>query len=302
MSRGSPEALAIARRPAARPAVGASILHWTRSRKLPTYICLAFVVAFVVTPFLWMLLGSFKPTYELLQQQGQTLWIAHPTLENYQRLFREYDFVRYFLNSLLVATVTAIVATSLSAFAGYSLARFQFPGRSFFGVLILVTQMLPGIAIIIPLFIWFKQFQLIDTYWALLIAYNAFAIPFSTWMLRGFFASIPRELEEAAMIDGAGLIGAFLRIVVPLSLPGLLATGIFAFIVSWHEFLFAVTFTNSAELRTLTVGIAAMRGKDVIDWGLLNAGVVITTIPVAILFAFVQRYLVQGLTAGAVKG
>jgi ABC-type glycerol-3-phosphate transport system permease component len=302
MSRGSPEALAIARRPAAHPAVGASILHWTRSRKLPTYICLAFVVAFVVTPFLWMLLGSFKPTYELLQQQGQTLWIAHPTLENYQRLFREYDFVRYFLNSLLVATVTAIVATSLSAFAGYSLARFQFPGRSFFGVLILVTQMLPGIAIIIPLFIWFKQFQLIDTYWALLIAYNAFAIPFSTWMLRGFFASIPRELEEAALIDGAGMVGAFLRIVVPLSLPGLLATAIFAFIVSWHEFLFAVTFTNSAELRTLTVGIAAMRGKDVIDWGLLNAGVVITTIPVAILFAFVQRYLVQGLTAGAVKG
>jgi ABC-type glycerol-3-phosphate transport system permease component len=238
----------------------------------------------------------------LLQQQGQTLWISHPTLENYQRLFREYDFVRYFLNSLFVATVTAIVATSLSAFAGYSLARFQFPGRGFFGVLILVTQMLPGIAIIIPLFIWFKQFQLIDTYWALLIAYNAFAIPFSTWMLRGFFASIPRELEEAAQIDGAGPVGAFLRIVIPLSLPGLLATAIFAFILSWHEFLFAVTFTNSAEIRTLTVGIAAMRGKDVIDWGLLNAGVVITTIPVAILFAFIQRYLVQGLTAGAVKG
>jgi multiple sugar transport system permease protein len=194
------------------------------------------------------------------------------------------------------------VATSISAFAGYSLARFQFPGRGLFGVFILVTQMLPGIAVIIPLFIWFKQFQLIDTYWALLIAYNAFAIPFSTWMLRGFFASIPRELEEAALIDGASLFGAFVRIIVPLSLPGLLATGIFAFILSWHEFLFAVTFTNSADIRTLTVGIAAMRGKDVIDWGLLNAGVVITTIPVAVLFAFVQRYLVQGLTAGAVKG
>jgi multiple sugar transport system permease protein len=302
MSRGLPEALAIARQPAAHPGWRASILQWTSSPKLPTYIGLVCVVAFVVTPFLWMLLGSFKPTYELLQQQGQTLWIAHPTLENYQRLFHEYDFVRYFLNSLLVATVTATVATSLSAFAGYALARFQFPGRGFFGVLILVTQMLPGIAVIIPLFIWFKQFQLIDTYWALLIAYNAFAIPFSTWMLRGFFASIPRELEEAALIDGAGLVGAFIRIVIPLSLPGLLATAIFAFILSWHEFLFAVTFTNSAEIRTLTVGIAAMRGKDVIDWGLLNAGVVITTIPVAILFGFVQRYLVQGLTAGAVKG
>jgi ABC-type glycerol-3-phosphate transport system permease component len=299
MSRGS---LAIARRPAAGPFWRTSILLGVHSRNLLTYLCLVAVMAFVITPFLWMLLGSFKPTYELLQQQGQTLWIAHPTLENYQRLFHEYDFVRYFLNSLLVATVTATVATSLSAFAGYSLARFRFPGRGFFGALILVTQMLPGIAIIIPLFIWFKQFQLIDTYWAMLIAYNAFAIPFSTWMLRGFFANIPRELEEAALIDGAGLVGAFLRIVVPLSLPGLLATGIFAFILAWHEFLFAVTFTNSAEIRTLTVGIAAMRGKDIIDWGLLNSGVVITTIPVAVLFAFVQRYLVQGLTAGAVKG
>jgi multiple sugar transport system permease protein len=161
---------------------------------------------------------------------------------------------------------------------------------------------LPTVAIIIPLFIWFKQFQLIDTYFALLIAYNAFAIPFSTWMLRGFFASIPRELEEAALIDGAGEFGAFWRVVLPLALPGLLATGIFAFILSWHEFLFAVTFTSKAELRTLTVGIAAMRGKDVIDWGLLNSGVVITTIPVALLFGVVQRYLVQGLTAGAVKG
>lgn len=302
MSRGSSQTMALASRPAPRLIRRVTILDRRTNRALVTYMCVAGVVTFVLTPFLWMLLGSFKPTYELLQQQGQTLWIAHPTLENYQRLFQEYDFIRYFLNSLLVASFTATVATSLSAFAGYSLARFQFPGRGFFGVLILVTQMLPGIAIIIPLFIWFKQFQLIDTYWAMLIAYNAFAIPFSTWMLRGFFASIPRELEEAALIDGAGLLTAFLRIIIPLSLPGLLATGIFAFILSWHEFLFAVTFTNSASIRTLTVGIAAMRGKDVVDWGLLNSGVVITTIPVAILFAFVQRYLVQGLTAGAVKG
>ena len=301
MSR-SPETLTFGGQHA-REAVGPAILlRPGQYRGLLTYVGLACVVVFVLTPFLWMLLGSFKPTYELLQQQGQTLWIAHPTLENYQRLFQEYDFVRYFLNSLLVASCTATVATSLSAFAGYSLARFQFPGRGLFGVLILVTQMLPGIAIIIPLFIWFKQFQLIDTYWAMLIAYNAFAIPFSTWMLRGFFSSIPRELEEAALIDGAGILAAFVKIIVPLSLPGLLATGIFAFILSWHEFLFAVTFTSSADIRTLTVGIAAMRGKDVVDWGLLNAGVVITTIPVALLFAFVQRYLVQGLTAGAVKG
>ncbi len=267
-----------------------------------TYVFLAVLVLFVLTPFLWMFLGSFKPTYELLKNQGQTLLIQHPTLANYRRLFQEYDFKRYFLNSTLVATVTAVVATSVSSFAGYALARFRFPGRGFFGFLILVTQMLPGIAIIIPLFIWFKQFHLIDTYWALFIAYNAFAIPFCTWMLRGFFAGLPVDVEEAALIDGASQLGAFLRVVVPLSAPGMLATAIFSFILAWQEFLFAVTFTSKAELRTLTVGIAAMRGKDVVDWGLLNAGVVVTTIPLAILFIFVQRYLVEGLTAGAVKG
>jgi ABC-type glycerol-3-phosphate transport system permease component len=136
----------------------------------------------------------------------------------------------------------------------------------------------------------------------LIIAYNAFAIPFCTWLLRGFFMEIPVELEEAAMIDGAGQVGTLLRIVLPICLPGLVATLIFSFILAWQEFLFAVTFTSSSELRTLTVGIAAMRGKDIVDWGLLNAGVVVTTIPLAVLFAFVQRYLVKGLTAGAVKG
>jgi ABC-type glycerol-3-phosphate transport system permease component len=267
-----------------------------------TYGAVVVLVALVVIPFLWMLLGSFKPNYELMRAQGQTLWIENPTFQNYRRLFQEYDFARYFLNSTIVATVTAVFATSISAFAGYSLARFNFPGSGFFGLLILTTQMLPSIAVIIPLYIWFQRFHLIDTYWALFVAYNAFAIPFSTWMLRGFYASIPRELEEAALTDGASQFKAFIQVVVPLSAPGMLATAIFSFILAWQEFLFAVTFTSSANLRTLTVGIAAMRGKDVVDWGLLNAGAVVTTIPLAILFILVQKYLVQGLTAGAVKG
>jgi ABC-type glycerol-3-phosphate transport system permease component len=256
----------------------------------------------IITPFLWMFLGSFKSNFELMQKQGQTLWIENPTLSNYSRLFKEYDFARYFLNSTIVSSLTAVIATSFSAFAGYSLARFSFPGKGLMSFLILLTQMIPAIATIIPLFLWFQWLHLLNTYWALIIAYNAFAIPFCTWLLRGFFMEIPVELEEAAMIDGASQLGTFLRIVVPLSLPGLLATLIFSFILAWQEFLFAVTFTSSSELRTLTVGVAAMRGKDIVDWGLLNAGVVVTTVPLAILFAFVQRYLVKGLTAGAVKG
>lgn len=273
-----------------------------RDQAIGTHVLVILLALLIVTPFLWMLLGSFKSNFELMQRQGQTLWIENPTLENYTRLFQEYDFARYFINSTIVAGVTAIFATSISAFAGYSLARFAFPGRGLIGFLILLTQMIPAIATIIPLFLWFQALHLLDTYWALIIAYNAFAIPFCTWLLRGFFMDIPVELEEAAMIDGASQIGTFFRIVLPLSLPGLMATLIFSFILAWQEFLFAVTFTNSAELRTLTVGVAAMRGKDLVDWGLLNAGVVVTTVPLAILFAFVQRYLVKGLTAGAVKG
>jgi multiple sugar transport system permease protein len=273
-----------------------------QQQNIGTHLLVVALSLLIITPFLWMLLGSFKSNFELMQRQGQTLWIENPTLDNYKRLFQEYDFARYFLNSTFVAGVTAIFATSISAFAGYALARFEFPGRGVVGFLILLTQMIPAIATIIPLFLWFQALHLLDTYWALIIAYNAFAIPFCTWLLRGFFLDIPLELEEAAVIDGASQIGTFFRIVLPLSLPGLVATLIFSFILAWQEFLFAVTFTNSAELRTLTVGVAAMRGKDLVDWGLLNAGVVVTTVPLAILFTFVQRYLVKGLTAGAVKG
>lgn len=267
-----------------------------------SYVGLVLVGLFVLIPFLWMLIGSFKPTSELLGDQGRALFSSKFTVDNYVRLFREYDYARYFANSTLVAVVTAAFATSVSAFAGYALARFSFPGRGFVGFLILLTQMLPLIAVLIPLFIWFKRFGLIDTYSALFIAYMAFAIPFSTWMLRGFFADLPVELEEAARVDGASDFAVFFRIVLPVSITGVLATSIFCFILAWQEFLFAITILNSGAKFTLTVGIAGMFGKDVVDWGLLDAGVVISTVPLAILFAFLQRYLVRGLTAGAVKG
>jgi multiple sugar transport system permease protein len=273
-----------------------------RERNGLSYLGLVLISLFVLVPFLWMLVGSFKPTSELLGDQGRALLSSNFTLDNYVRLFREYDYARYFANSTLVAVVTAAFATSVSAFAGYALARFRFPGRGVVGFVILLTQMLPLIAVLIPLFIWFKRFQLVDTYSALFIAYMAFAIPFSTWMLRGFFAELPVELEEAARVDGAGEIAIFFRIVLPVSATGVLATSIFCFILAWQEFLFAITFLNTSSKFTLTVGIAGMFGKDVVDWGLLDAGVVISTVPLAILFAFLQRYLVRGLTAGAVKG
>jgi ABC-type glycerol-3-phosphate transport system permease component len=263
------------------------------------YVLVIALALLILTPFLWMLLGSFKPTVALRADQARALVSSEFTLDNYSRLFREYA---YFANSTLVSVITAVVATCFSASAGYALARFRFPGRGIFGFAVLLTQMLPMVAVLIPLFIWFRQLYLVDTYWSMFIAYNAFAIPFGTWMLRGIFASLPESLEESARIDGAGELAIFFRIVLPVSRSGIFATAVFAFILAWQEFLFAVTFLNTDGKFTLTVGIAGMFGKEVIDWGLLNAAVVVTAVPVAIMFAFLQRYLVQGLTAGAVKG
>lgn len=277
--------------------------RWPRAAgRVAVYVLLVALAALILTPFLWMLAGSFTPDSQLLSTEGETLLVRDPTIANYVNLFQEYPFARYFLNSSFIAIVTAFFGTSLSAFAAYSIARFEFPGRGLFSFLMLATQMLPGIVIIIPLFIWFRQFALDNTYWAVLIAYMAFAIPFCTWMLHGFFRAIPRELEEAGRIDGATDLAAFCRIVVPLSVNGLVATAIFAFILAWQEFLFAVTFLNSTDLFTLTVGLAAMQGQSNVDYGLLDAGVVLTTVPLAVIFAFIQRYLVQGLTTGALKG
>ncbi len=289
--------------PLVRPARRArQTMRRTALTALGVYLPTALLMLFVLTPFMWMLLGSFKTNIELMANQGQTLWIQHPTFDNYLHLFQQYPFARYFLNSTIVAAGTTVIAVSFSAFAGYSLSRFRFPGRSLVGLAFLSTQMLPGVAILIALYIQFRNFHLLNNYAGLIIGYNAFSIPFCTWMLRGFFDSIPLELEESAQIDGCNQLGAFLRVALPLTLPGLVATAIFAFILAWQEFVFAVTMLSDTNMFTLTVGISAMKSINIIDWGLLNAGTVVTTIPLVILFAFVQRYLIQGLSAGAVKG
>ena len=258
---------------------------------------------FAGAPFLWVLLGSFKTRAELyatpIVYLPQSLSLA-----NYVEAWTSTltPFSRFFANSLWVSSVTMVATTVVSILAGYALARFKFAGRQTFLLVFLATQMFPAVLLIAPLLSQWYALGLIDTYQALIYSNFSFTVPFTVWMLVGYFESIPRELEESAMIDGCTRFGSLLRIVLPLAAPGVAATAIFAFVASWSELLFAITFTSQTEMRTLSAGLLFMVGQYEIQWGQLSAGVIISTIPVAILFTYLQRHLIQGLSAGAVKG
>jgi len=267
------------------------------------WIGLALLTAFALAPFLWMLLTSLKDRTELYATPLQYLPV-HPTLANYIDAWTSpvTPFHRFFLNSLWVCSVTMVATTAVSVLAGYAIARFRFAGRQTFLLVFLATQMFPAVLLIAPLLSQWHAWGLIDTYQALIYSNFSFTVPFTVWMLVGYFESIPRELEESALMDGCGRFGALCRVVLPLAAPGIAATAIFAFVASWSELLFAITFTSQTEMRTLSAGLLFMVGQYEIQWGQLSAGVVISTIPVAVLFTFLQRHLIRGLTAGALKG
>ena len=264
---------------------------------------LAALTLFAGAPFLWVLLGSFKTRAELyatpIVYLPQSL-----AMTNYVEAWTSTltPFSRFFANSLWVSSVTMVATTVISILAGYALARFKFAGRQTFLLVFLATQMFPAVLLIAPLLSQWYALGLIDTYQALIYSNFSFTVPFTVWMLVGYFESIPRELEESAMIDGCTRFGSLLRVVLPLAAPGVAATAIFAFVASWSELLFAITFTSQTEMRTLSAGLLFMVGQYEIQWGQLSAGVIISTVPVAILFTYLQRHLIQGLSAGAVKG
>jgi ABC-type glycerol-3-phosphate transport system permease component len=224
------------------------------------------------------------------------------TLESYRVVLGLHNFPRYFLNTGIVSVSTTVAALVFAALAGYGFSRFQFRGSNVLMVFTLATQMFPGILLVIPYFSVMSAIGLFNTYPALVIAYTSFALPFCIRMLKGFFDSIPVELDEAAMIDGCSRPDVFLKVVLPLSLPGLVATAIFSFLVAWNEFLFGLALTASPDMYVVTVGIASNIGQLVIEWNHLMAASVLATIPTIVLYIFLERYLVQGLTAGAVKG
>jgi len=271
------------------------------SRQLAIYGCALVLLIFAAFPFFWMISTAFKPLREIFAYPPY-FFPKDSTLANFVRLFEQTRFLTYFKNSVIVST-SAVVVTMIIATAGaYSLTRFRYYGRERIASLILFTYMFAPIMIIIPFYVLIRKIGIANTHLALIMAYTAFCLPFNIWLLKAFFQSIPIVLEEAALTDGAGRIQAIIHVVFPLALPGIIATGIFTFILAWNDYIFVRILITSDELKTLSVGIADLYNATVIDWGMIMSGGMMITIPVLVFFTFIQRNLIAGWGAGAVKG
>jgi ABC-type glycerol-3-phosphate transport system permease component len=258
------------------------------------------LVALFAFPFYWTIVASFTPETALFG--GAVLWPRAPTLEHYQALFRERDFWTPIRNSIVVAGTTTMLCVSLGALAAYALARLEMRGRALVLGFILAVTTFPQISIVSPLYMLLRWARLIDTYPGLVLPYVTFALPLAVWLLTGFFRQLPRDLEDAAMIDGASRWQVFVRVILPLAAPGLATTAILTFIYCWNELLFALSFTLGPERQTVPVAITLFRGQYQVPWGQILAASVIATAPVALMVLAFQRRIVEGLTAGAVKG
>ncbi len=283
------------------PIVQLSLRYRRAFVALLIYAALAVAATVALFPVFWMMSSSFKPGPELFARD-MTLLPIDWTLENYRNVWNNTNFPSYFWNSFVVASLSTVFSVVISMYAAYALARIRFAGRNAFGLLMLVTQMFPHILLVLPLFLIIQRIGLLNTHAALILAYTAFSLPFTIWLLRGFFEAIPEELEEAAMIDGASQLATFHRIILPLAGPGLAAVAMFGFIRGWNEFLFALVFLQTRSLFTLPLGLASFQEEFTTRWDLMMAGAGIITLPVLSLFLLMQRFIVQGLLGGAVKG
>jgi multiple sugar transport system permease protein len=281
-----------------------------RRRKLDAWgmigwVYLAILILFAVVPMLWMLSTSLKTQFASLQQPPQ--WIpSNPTLQSYRELLSPSgevgkDFLHYLLNSLWVSTATTVLGVVIAVPAAYAFSRFRFPGRDLLFFSVLVRNMFPAVVFLMPLFILMRHLHLVNTHASLILTYLTFGLPLSIWLLKGFYDNIPAELERAARIDGASRFQAFWRIVMPLSSPGIIATAIYSFILAWNEYVYALTFLNKESQLTLPVGLQRFFTEYVSNWPGLMAAAFIMSVPVVVLFLFLQKYFVRALTEGAIK-
>lgn len=265
------------------------------------YAVLVTLLVLVVFPFYWMIVTSFK-SEDQMRSLTSMFWPQPFAVENYDQLVKKTEFVSWYGNIIIVSVSSTLVAISIGTLGAYALARLKFLGRGFMASATLITYLVPPSILFIPLYAQIKNLGLANSLAGLIAAYPSFTVPFVTWLLMGYFESIPEELEEAAMIDGATRFGAFRRVILPLAAPGVLAAAMYAFTQAWNEFLYSLVFITNVKLRTLPVGLSTFITGDVYGWGFLMAGAVLTTIPVIAVYIYLQKYMVDGLTAGSVKG
>jgi len=254
-----------------------------------------------LAPYLWTLFTSFKTERELYQFPV-TYIPKNPTIINYVHVFTQNPFGRFLLNSAIVTVLSTVLCLFIASLAAYAFARLRFRGREPLLVGLLVVAMIPLITLIVPLYVLVRNLGMLNTYWGLIAPYVTYSLPVAIFILTAFFREIPHELEEAALIDGCTRMNTLWRIIAPLAAPGLITAGIIVFVYTWNEFLIAMTLTSTADVRTITVGIALYRGEFTFPWGVISAAVALATIPIMTLILLGQRLVIRGLTAGAVKG
>ena len=283
------------------PAQSMDYLESLPRRVVTVYVPLVLFLILLLFPFYWMVVTSFKPDGELLSHEGNPFWVFSPTLAHFRKLLFDTPYPDWMLNTLIVSVVSTLVSLVASVFAAYAIERLRFRGSRQVGLYIFLAYLVPPSILFIPLAAIVFKLGLYDTRWALILTYPTFLIPFCTWLLMGYFRSIPYELEECALIDGATRWQVLTKIILPLAVPGLISAGIFAFTLSWNEFIYALTFVSSSEIKTVPVGvITELVEGDVYHWGALMAGALLGSLPVAVLYSFFVEYYVSGMT-GAVK-
>ena len=280
---------------------GMGYLESLPRRLVTLYMPLGVFVFVLLFPFYWMGTTALKPNAELLSRTGNPFWVTNPTLDHFYHLLFKTPYPEWMWNTVIVSVTSTFFSLAASVFAAYAIERLRFKGSKQVGLGIFLAYLVPPSILFIPLATIVFQLGLFDTRWALILTYPTFLIPFCTWLLMGYFRSIPFELEECALIDGATRWQILVKIILPLAVPGLISAGIFAFTLSWNEFIYALTFVSSSEVKTVPVGVVTeLVEGDVYHWGALMAGALLGSLPVAIMYSFFVEYYVSGMT-GAVK-